>query len=53
MLFIRDVFNMIQVKSCDNTIAEYFLLKTAVNQTQSQKQQGLKSPVFLMSQTTL
>jgi len=35
-----------------NTIAEYFLLKIAVNQRQSQKH-GLNSLVCLMSQTTL
>jgi len=32
--------------------SEYFLLKTAVNQRQSQKH-GVKSLVFLTSQTTL
>jgi len=35
-----------------NTIGEYFLLKTTVNQRQFKKH-GLKPLVFLMSQTTL
>jgi len=35
-----------------DSIAEYFLLKTAVNQRQSQTH-GVKSLVFLTPQTTL
>jgi len=35
-----------------DSIAEYFLLKTAVNQKQTQKH-GVKSLVFLTSHTTL
>jgi len=53
MLFIClcGVINMLYDKSCSNSlvdsIAEYFLLKTAVNQRQSQ------THVFLTSHTTL